>query len=543
MRKIFLLLLIGCCITFFLLSAAAGCSCCSNKVRGDNPGEIKLVLMVVIDQLRADLVSRLEHRFGEGGFRCLMENGVWYKNARYRYAPTLTAVGHATIFTGAIPADHGIVGNYWIDRQTNKVISSVENMSPGQLTSTTISDQLILASGSKSRVFNVSLKDRGAILPGGFLGKAFWYDRKTGQFITGPYYYKTPPQWLDEWNNLKKVDQYRNKKWELLKEISSYIYGRQDDRSEETTYTGLSAVFPHSLNYPDDQYYLQLCNTPFADEMNLEFLIHLVNAEKVGQWSTTDLLTVSFAATDCIGHAYGPCSLEYEDNLLRVDATLENLFRFIDNTVGLRRTLLLLTGDHGVDMIPEFRHRLGMPAGRLDPKAIEKQVNDALQKKYKTNEDFVVGFRNPSIYLNLQVVEKLKLDLPEVEGAAVEALMNMPGIGFAVGRSDLLKGNLPDTPKLKSLELAFHPKRSGNILILQEPFWFLYHVHDQDSAMHGSPLSYDVHVPVFFCGPGIKKRAVYRLVSPRDIAPTVALKLGIEAPSGSSGKALVEIFK
>ncbi len=540
MKKIFLLMLMGCCTMFFLLSAVTGCSCCG---RGDNPGEIKLVLMIVIDQLRADLVSRLEHRFGEGGFRYLMENGVWYKNARYCYAPTLTAVGHATIFTGAIPADHGIVGNYWIDRQTNKEISSVENKSPGQLTSTTISDQLILSFGNKSRVFNVSLKDRGAILPGGFQGKAFWYDRKTGKFSTGPYYYRTPPRWLDEWNNLEKADQYRNKKWELLKETSDYIYGSQDDRGEETTFTGLSAVFPHSLVYPDNEYYLQLCNTPFADEMTLEFLIHLANAEKVGQGSTKDLLTVSFAAADCIGHAYGPCSLEYEDNLLRVDATLARLFQFIDNTVGLKKTLIVLAGDHGVDMIPEFRKRLGMPAGRLDPAAIKKQVNDALQAKYKTAGDFVVGFRNPSIYLNLQVVEKLKSDIREVETTAVEALMEMEGIGFAVGRSDLLKGNLPDTPKLKSLEVAFHPKRSGNILILQEPFWFLYHVHDQDSAMHGSPFSYDNHVPVFFCGPGIKKRLVYRLVSPRDIAPTVALKLGTEAPSGSSGKSLVEVFK
>jgi predicted AlkP superfamily pyrophosphatase or phosphodiesterase len=543
MRKFFLLLFIGCFITFFMLLSTIGCSSCSNKVREENTGEIKLVLMIVIDQLRADMVSRLENRFGEGGFRYLMEKGAWYKNARFRHCTTLTAVGHATIFTGAIPADHGIVGNNWIDRKSGKVISSVENMSPSQLTSTTISDQLILASGNRSRVFNVSLKDRGAILPGGFLGKAFWYNRKNGKFITSPFYYKKIPQWLDEWNNLKKVDQYRNKKWELLKEISTYIYGSQDDRNEETTYTGLSAVFPHSLAYQDDKYYIQLCNTPFADELTLELLIHLVNAEKVGQGSVTDLLTVSFSATDCIGHAYGPCSLEYEDNLLRVDATLARLFQFIDSTVGLRKTLIVLTGDHGVDLIPEFRQRLSMPAGRLDPKKMKKQVNDALQEKYKTNEDFVVGLRNPSIYLDLQVVEKLKLDLMEVERAAVEVLLKMEGIGFAVSRSDLLKGNLPDTPILKSLEKAFHPKRSGNILIIQEPFWFMYHVHDKDSSMHGSPFSYDTHVPVFFCGPGIKKRTVYRLVCPGDIAPTISLKLGIEAPSGSSGKPLVEILK
>jgi predicted AlkP superfamily pyrophosphatase or phosphodiesterase len=526
---------------------------CSGKkgVNSDNAEEnteIRLVLTVVVDMLRADIVSRLKDRFGKGGFRYLMEKGIWYKNARYRHCTTLTAVGHATLFTGAVPAEHGILGNYWYDHNKGKnggEVSSVEGQTPRQLTSTTIGDELVLATGKRSRVFGVSLKDRGAILPSGYLGKAFWYNRENGTFRTNPDFYKGTPDWCEEWNALKKADEYRNKKWELLHDKNTYIYGNSDDREVEYQYNQVrGAVFPHSLsNFKGDSFYKQICVTPFGDELTLDFLFHLVDAEKVGKGDSTDMLSVSFSVTDVIGHCYGPNSLEYEDNVLRVDALLAKLFAFIDSRVGLDKTLIVFASDHGVDLIPEYRVELGMKAGRVIPGDMEMLIENALQTRYKTNRKFFICFRNPSVYLDTRVISDLKLDIREVESVAVEALMKMPGIAFAVSRSDLMEGKYRSLSAVKRLEAAFHPKRSGNVLIVQEPFYFMYHIITADSAMHGAPYSYDNHVPLFFSGPGIKHGTVYRAVNPSDIAPTIALKLGIEEPSGCSGKPLLEVFK
>lgn len=555
LRNLFVLVLIGCFTALFLSSTG-----CSSKNSGKTT-DVRFVLMVVIDQLRADIVTRLEHRFGREGFRYLIDNGVWYKNARYEHVTTLTAVGHATLFTGATPAEHGIVGNYWIDRQSGEVIKTMKGpdpqepsrkiMGPMQLIGTTIGDELALAFDRQSRVFSVSFKDRGAILPGGHLGKAFWYNYKTGEFQTGEYYYKNDPPWLTAWNKQKKVDQYKNRSWKLLQEKSAYIFGKSDNRPEEKRYNeppefNRTAVFPHSLEkYKNQEYYNQLCFTPFGDVLTVDFACYVLKEEKLGQGAFTDMLTVSLSVTDLIGHAYGPCSLEYEDNVLHVDAALEKLFRFVDETVGLNRTLIVVTADHGVDLIPEYRERLGMFAGRIDPGDFVKVINRALKNKFnlKKDKNFVMGFRNPSIYLDMEAVRTLKSDIKEVEAIAAEAVMGIPGIAFAITRTDMLKGNLVDTPILGKLKTVFHPERSGNILILQKPFWFLYHVHDEDAAMHGAPYSYDSHVPLFFVGPGIGPRMVYRLVRPRDIAVTIALKLGIGAPSGSSGTPLLEVLQ
>lgn len=525
-----------------LISANTGC--CGKKIEKTN--QVRLAVMIVIDQLPAEMVSRLEDRFGKGGFKYLINNGVWYKNARYPYVTTLTAVGHATLFTGATPTDHGIVGNSWLDRQTGE---SVRINDPSILTATTIGDELVLAFDRQSRVFGVSVKDRGAILPAGYLGKAFWYNQENGEFKTGDYYYKNSsvPQWLTDWNNLKKADQYKNKSWELLRDKATYIHGNSDDRPEEKPYNEpnhRTGVFPHSLaGYQGKEYYDQLCFTPFADELTADFACYILEKEKLGQGKYTDMLIVSLSMSDYIGHAYGPESLEYEDNLLHVDATLAKLFKAVDQAVGLNRTLVVLASDHGGDIIPEYRKRLGLPGGRIDPADLKTAINQALQKRFNTREDFVFGFRNPSIYLNLGLVEKLKLDMVEVEKVAADAVMTVNGIALAVTRTDMLKGNAPDMPIANRLKITFHPRRSGNILIYQDSSWLLYPVHNKDAAMHGSPYSYDNHVPVFFAGPGIHRKIVYRAVSPLDIAVTAALKLGIEAPSAASGTVMTEVLE
>lgn len=550
-------------ILFSPVSLLIHSGCCGAQ-KPQKSNDVQLVLMVVVDQLRADIITRLEDRLGERGFRYLIQNGQWYQNARYSYPTTVTAVGHATLFTGTTPTGHGIVGNYWLDKQTGAIIKSVETtdptqpsgklMGPMQITGTTIGDELALAHNQQSRVFSVSIKDRGAILPGGYLGKAFWYDRENGGFRTGPYYYKNKkdePGWLAEWNKLKKADAYKTQAWELFQDKEKYIFKAGDNRPVEKFYneppmTKRSAVFPHTLDkFKGREYYYQLCFTPFGDVLTVDFASHLLEAEKLGQGTFTDMLTVSLSVTDFIGHAYGPNSLEYEDNILHLDASLEVLFKQIERTVGLNRTLIVLTADHGTDLAPEYRERLGMPSGRVDPADFTTAINTALNTKFKPKEDknFVLGFRNPSIFLDLEAVKTLDASIPEIEAVAAEAVMNVKGIAFTATRTDLLAGKVPSSTALRSLQDAFHPRRTGNILVLQKPFWFLYHVHDEDAAMHGAPYSYDSHVPIFFAGPRIRRGEVYRLVRPRDIAVTVALKLGIEAPTGSTGKPLIEVLR
>ncbi|MCP5106379.1 MAG: hypothetical protein GY950_23540, partial [bacterium] len=267
-KNLFIVVLVGC--SFILLLINTGC--CAKKP--EKAKDIRLVVMVVIDQLRADMISLLEHRFGKGGFKYLIDNGMWYKNARYEHVTTLTAVGHATLFTGAVPASHGIVGNYWMDGETGEVVKTVDGPAPGdpsrtvkgpmKMLGTTIGDELSLAFNGQSRIFGVSQKDRGAILPAGHLGKAFWYNSKTGEFRTSEYYYKKPPQWFAAWNKVKKADIYKKRSWTLLHDQSTYIYGDTDDRAEEKPFNeppeyNRSAVFPHSLEkYEGKEYYKQL---------------------------------------------------------------------------------------------------------------------------------------------------------------------------------------------------------------------------------------------------------------------------------------------
>lgn len=545
-RSIYLLPLILLILVVSLFFSA--CTSQAGAPAEKNP-KIKLVLTIVIDQFRAGMIARHQHRLRTGGFNYLIQNGAWYKEAYYPYCTTLTAVGHASIYTGATPTGHGIIGNYWIDKQNGTVIKSIEGACPERLTGTTIGDELVLASGSRSRVFSVSLKDRGAILPGGFLGKAFWYNIKNGEFQTSAYYYSKEklPVWLSQWNTQKNANKFKQRDWTLLDpNTNNYVFADDDDRQEEKTYNtpfNRSAVFPHSLkSYQGEEYYSQLRYTPFVDRLTMEFAQHLVREEQVGQKGHLDMLAVSFSATDYIGHAYGPNSLEYEDNLLQLDETLARLFNFIDAFIGLDHTLIVLTSDHGVDLIPEYRQRLHMPAGRVNTQDFKTSIDWTLQKKYNTTQPFFLGFRNPSIYLNLQTIASLGLDIREVESEAARVVNNIEGIAAAVTRTDLLHGRVADSPSMKRLKAAFHPKRSGNILVYQEPFYFLYHVHDQDSSMHGAPYSYDTHVPLFISFKTIKPQVIYRRVSPLDIVSTLSHFLNTAAPSANSGTPLYEAF-
>jgi len=520
----------------------------------------KLVVMITIDQLRGDMPQKYYDRFGEGGFKYLMDKGTIYNNANYQHSTTFTAVGHATLATGGSALQHGLAGNDWMDSTTGERIYCVEDpshtiigkeykdnkgTSPLNLTSSTIGDELYLSSGQRSRVYSVSIKDRGAILPGGHLGKAFWYSSGSGQFVSSTYYFDKYPQWVSDWNAEKKADKYMDQSWTLLNDKSSYTFAYQDDRPAEKSYKHLGRTFPHKLGSEKAKdFYKALRFTPMGDELTLDFAKTLMEKEQIGHGEATDMLAVSFSATDYIGHAFGPYSLEAEDNILRTDRLLADFFSYIDKKVGLENTMIFLSSDHGTDEIAEYRRSLAGEhhGGRHYPKKFVSQVNEALQQRYNTTEQLVSSFWNPSIYLNLPTIKKLGLNVEEVERALAEEILKVPGIAFALTRTELLKGNVTSNPTIAKVQRAFHPTRSGNVLIVQDQFWYLYPNADQFAAMHGSPYSYDTHVPIMFVGPGIKAQSINRQVGPEDIAGTVANYLGTAKPSGSIGEPLYEVL-
>jgi predicted AlkP superfamily pyrophosphatase or phosphodiesterase len=345
----------------------------------------KLVLEIVVDQLRGDMPAMVLDRCGSGGFRYLTEKGVWYKNAHHPHANTETIVGHVTLSTGAYPSRHGMVGNVWFDAEKDRLVyniedpdyaatgglgardmdsevdasqvSKTEGRSPKTIVTTTFSDEMSLFYGPKAKIFAVSGKDRGAVAMAGHMGKAFWYSTNNGQFASSTYYYKEFPGWVRKWNEQKKADAYYEKHWELSRPKSTYKNSFQDDRPYENPHDlgGYGKVFPHPFGDKDNKYYYTLLMaSPIVDELTVDFAKALVQNEKLGQDSVPDYLAISLSGTDYVGHLFGPASLESEENLLRLDRTLADLFDFIDKTVGLESTLIVLSADHGTPEAPEY---------------------------------------------------------------------------------------------------------------------------------------------------------------------------------------------
>ncbi len=524
----------------------------------------KLVLQITVDQLRGDLPTRFLDRLGEGGLRYLIENGTYYSNSLYIHSNTVTAVGHATLFTGADPSRHGLVGNNWIDSSTGELVYNTEDaryhiigkepkphesVSPKNILSTTIGDELVISNAGQSRVFSVSVKDRGAIIPGGHAGKAFWYSKSTGKFVTSTYYYDEYPQWVQDWNEAGTADQYRGKTWDLLQDPSTYFAKDLDDRPYEADFQPLGRTFPHQ--YGDNKYlYLILSLSPAGDELTLDFAKTLIENENVGQGENVDFLAVSFSSTDYIGHLFGPSSLESEDNILRLDRILADLFSYVDKTVGLENTLIVLSADHGAPEAPEYMTAIGKESGRFDFTYFREQgpLNKVLMERYG-RDDLIATHSHPYLYLNMAAIAEAKLDIEEVESFIADEVVKIPGIAYAQTRSDLLEGRISNAPLQVQVRRNFHPERSGNIHMIQEHYWFLHSTDEAQkmglegiAAIHGSPWAYDTYVPIFFAGNGIKAQTITRRVSPTDIAPTIAKFLNIKFPSGSIGNPLEEVM-
>jgi len=527
----------------------AGCS----QVETEPPS---LVLLIVVDQLRGDVFDQYGERLDGDGLRLLVDNGVHYREAHFRHGITNTAPGHVTIVSGAHPAVHGLVGNNWVDPKTNRTVYSVEDarhrllgeptpggegVSPALVTAETLGDVLVERSDGVSRVFGVSTKDRGAILLAGRAGKAFWYSRRSGRFVTSDYYYQRAPQWLDKFNAAEPAEAYRQQPWRLLRDDPDYRFIDQDDQPWERDYEGLGRVFPHDLTASSD-YHGALRFTPYADQLTLAAVSALMEAESIGQGTAPDLLAISLSATDYIGHAFGPDSLEAEDNLFRLDRTISALLTLAEQRVGLERTLVILTSDHGAPSAPEYLTLHGDPAARIDTPAMVSRLNAGLRAEFGLDYDPILRFLNPSLYLDVRRLETDGIDIGQIERALVRLAQSEPGIQSAFASSDLAARLDVEPPERTLARASIQPGRSGQVYLVQVPGWHLHPNPQQQAAMHGSPHRYDTHVPIVIMGPGLDPQAVARPVGVESLAASVAAYLRIRAPAQASEALLPELI-
>jgi predicted AlkP superfamily pyrophosphatase or phosphodiesterase len=530
---------------------------------------VKLVLQITIDGLRADLLNRYRNRFAEGGFRYLLDEGAVYTNAHYQHANTETIVGHTTLATGAFPSEHGMIGNAWFDREAGELAYNIEDpespiiptretetkgeqvdpaqklsrtqgRSPVAILAATLSDGLAAFYSGRSKIFGVSGKDRGAVPMAGHTGKAFWFSTDTGDFVTSTYYYDAYPDWVRDWNAQRKAESHADSSWILLNDAATYLLGHQDDRAYEVDLKGYGRVFPHPFGKQDDKLlYTRLLASPVGDQLVLDFSKALVRQELLGQDPVPDYLSISFSSVDVVNHFFGPSSLENEDVVLQLDRTLADLFAFVDKTVELKNTLIVLSADHGMADMPEYMTGLGYAAGRLYPDDVIKAANEAGRRLFGINEVVRFFFR-PYLYLDNEKISAAKLDPTVVERRVAPALTETDGIALAVPRSGLPP--LQVTPAVERIQRNFHASRSGDIYVAQQPYWFMFD-KGPVAAMHGSPWRYDTHVPIIFAGATIKAQTVHRLVHPVDVAPTIAVFLGMTTPSSAQGAPLQEALR
>ena len=489
------------------------------------PAELKrpkLVVAIAVDQFRYDYLVRFKSEY-TGGLRELWSKGAVFTNARYEHFPTVTAIGHSTFLTGATPSVSGIVGNDWWDRELGKNVTSVSDeatqmlggkagvgASPRKMRVSTVGDELKISTGGKAKVIGISLKDRSAILPAGHSADgAYWFDNRTGNFVSSTFYFADLPAWVKDYNGKRPGDRFRGAKW-------------------------LNHVLPGAA---DEKLYAALAPSPFGNDLVLEFAERAMAAEQLGKRDTTDLLAVSFSSNDYVGHQMGPDSPEVREVSLQTDRILEKLLKAVDAQVGLANAVIVLTADHGVAPLPEVNQTRRMPGGRLQPGSIFNAVNAALTKKWGEGK-WILSPSEYSLYLNWELIRQKGLSPDEVADVTRDAALEVPHVLRVYTRRQLMNGQSLEDQLGKRVMHGFDVKRSADITILLEPYW----VYIQKGATHGTTFSYDAHVPVIFMGPGVRPGKYHQPIAVNDIAPTLATLLEVETPSGSMGRPLAEIL-
>lgn len=514
----------------------------------------KLVVGMVVDQMRWDFLYRYYDRYSEGGFKRMLREGFTAENTFIPYAQTVTAAGHACVYTGSVPALNGIMGNEWYDRKKKKEVYCVEDptveivggspksgpMSPRNLWATTITDELRVATNFRSKVIGVALKDRGSILPAGHSANAaYWYSSVDGNWITSSYYMKDLPEWVKRFNNRKIQDSLYALGWNTVYPIDTYKQSDPDNTSYEGKFGHEAApVFPHELVSRIGKDYSTISSTPHGNTMTLEMAKAALLHEELGKDAVTDFLAVSLSSPDYLGHQMGPNSIEIEDMYLRLDKEFAEFFNFLDKHVGKGQYLFFLTADHGVAHVPGFMQANKLPASTQTGYNVN-DLNKALEQKFGITKG-IVRSSNYQMYLNREAYDSAGIELQKVKDFLIHQLLKADGVAYAFDCANIALANLPSEVK-EMYFMGYNTQLGGDVQVMLKPGYFS---GGKTGTTHGNWHPYDSHIPLVFMGWKVKAgKSTNKKTYMSDIAPTLAAMLRIQMPNASIGHVIEEAFK
>ncbi len=521
-----------------------------------DPGSTKpkLIVGIVVDQMRYDYITRYWSKFGEGGFKKLINEGYNCSNTHYNYVPTYTGPGHASIYSGTTPAVHGIISNDWYDRSLNKNVYVTEDttvsgvgtttaagkMSPSRMLSTTFTDEIRIFTNRKSTVIGVALKDRSSILPAGHAANAaYWFEAASGNWISSSWYLKQLPSWVTDFNNQKLPDSYLKNPWTTLLPIDKYTESTPDDSPYEDIYPGeTKPVFPHNFQLLGPNNYEFIKSSPYGDNLTREFALAAMKNEELGKDEYTDVLAISFSSTDYVGHQFGTHAIETEDTYLRLDLDLADLITKIESYVGKENVLFFLTADHAAIPNVMYLSDLKIPAAVFNIAAVSDSLQKHLIAKYG-NQKWMLAFDNDQVYLDHQLLQKNNINLETMTSEISDFLMQFKGVSEVLTAKDLITNEY--TFGIRSMvQKGFYPKRSGDVIMIPEPGYVEYKAK---GTTHGAGYTYDTHVPMIFYGWKIKKGSSSIHHTTTDLAPTITQLLDIQPPSGTTGNVINDLLK
>lgn len=533
------------------------CFCIGNAQKLDEKNKTlkrpKLVVGLVVDQMRWDFLYRYYNRYQNGGFKRLLSEGFSCENTNIDYVPTVTGIGHSTIYTGSVPAIHGIAGNDFIIQATGNHMYCTEDstvqtvgstskagqMSPRNMLSTTITDELRLATNFKSKVIGISLKDRGGILPAGHSANAaYWFDDATNGWITSTYYMQDLPDWVKQLNDQKLPEKYLKQDWNTLYPISTYTQSTTDDNKYEGKFSNSSApVFPiKTSDFADKPGRVR--STPYGNTLTLDLAKSAIENESFGKTGNTDFLAVSLSSPDYIGHQFGPNSIEIEDTYLRLDRDIADFLTYLDTKMGKGNYTIFLSADHGAAHNPVFLNDNNIPAGVFSTGNIHKELNKQLEAKYN-QKNLVLSMMNYQVHLNNPLIKTLNLNEDEIIRDCINYLHTHNDIAQVIDIKNAASASIPSIMKEKIIN-GYNKDRSGSIQIILRPGYFS---GGKTGTTHGTWNPFDTHIPLVFMGWGIKQGSSNLPVNMSDIAATLAALLHIQVPNGNIGKAVVEALK
>lgn len=514
------------------------------------PQKPKLIVGVVVDQMRWDYLYRYQARYTAGGFNRLLQEGFSCENTFIPYTPTYTAPGHTSVYTGSVPSLHGIAGNSWYSREKGRHVYCTEDsavqtvgsasaagkMSPRNMWASTITDELRLSNNMRGKTIGIALKDRGAILPAGHTANAaYWYDNASAGFISSTYYMQELPQWVKDFNNRKLVDQYMSQPWKTLFPQNTYVQSTTDSKAYEGKLAG-GNTFDHRTDTLKAAKYEAFRTTPYGNAYTIEMAKAAIEGEALGADAHTDFLAVSFSSPDYIGHTFGPNSIEVEDNYLRLDRDLALFLQYLDTKIGEGAYLLFLTADHGVAHVPGFAEEAHLPAGLSSEALLRKSLNEGLQKEFGA-ANAILTITNYQVFLADDTLTKNGLDKQKVKQAVIRLLLQEEAVSKAFDLENIAAAGLPE--KIKNMVAnGYNQKLSGDVQFLFKPQWF---EGGKTGTTHGAWNPYDAHIPLLWFGWNIKPGRLNRETYMTDIAPTLAAMLQVQMPNAAIGNVITEL--